>query len=428
MRNDSGMTKTVIANVPQGKIVGTHEGEVCRFSAIPYALAPVDSLRFCPPLPYRWHDHLDATQIGSIPPQLPSRLSEAMGDFEAWQSEDCLHLTIWTPATDQRRRPVLVWLHGGAWQSGAGALDWYSGARFAAREDIVVVCPNYRLGPLGWMTMPGSTANLGLLDQEAAIDWTIDHIEAFGGDPENITVMGQSAGAMNIACMLMRQPRFQRGILQSPSLGRGFRSLEKAHEIADIFLHAAGAMNLSEARQLPVSALLAAQRAEPVVQWLANENAQRSLFCPVADGQVLPKEPNQALKAAAGQVDVIVGYTQDEMASFPGGGLNAASKALGDEIYGALSRQWATDAMAQGRKAWSYQFNHRPNDVFGACHCIELPFVFDTLEAFAEAPMLQGIQPEHAKRLVDDIQSSWGAFIREGNPGWAPWPNQKIFS
>jgi para-nitrobenzyl esterase len=278
------------------------------------------------------------------------------------------------------------------------------------------------------MAIAAETANLGLLDLEASIDWTIDHIEAFGGDPENITVMGQSAGAMNIACMLMRQPRFQRGILQSPSLGRGFRSLEKAHEIADIFLRAAGAENVEEARQLPVSALLEAQRAEPVRQWLANENAQRSLFCPVADGLVLPKEPNQALKAAARHIDVIVGYTQDEMASFPGGGLNPASKALGDEIYGAASRQWATDAIDQGRNAWSYQFNHRPNDKFGACHCIELPFVFDTLQAFAEAPMLKGIQPQQAQRLVDELQSSWGAFIRGGDPGWAPWPNQKIFS
>lgn len=422
------MVETVVANLPQGKVVGTHDGAVCRFSAIPYALAPVDSLRFRPPLPYRWKHDLDATQHGSIAPQLPSRLSEAMGDFDASQSEDCLNLSIWTPAADQHRRPVVVWLHGGAWQSGAGALDWYSGARLAARHDIVVVTPNYRLGPLGWMAIAAETANLGLLDLEASIDWTIDHIEAFGGDPENITVMGQSAGAMNIACMLMRQPRFQRGILQSPSLGRGFRSLEKAHEIADIFLRAAGAENVEEARQLPVSALLEAQRAEPVRQWLANENAQRSLFCPVADGLVLPKEPNQALKAAARHIDVIVGYTQDEMASFPGGGLNPASKALGDEIYGAASRQWATDAIDQGRNAWSYQFNHRPNDKFGACHCIELPFVFDTLQAFAEAPMLKGIQPQQAQRLVDELQSSWGAFIRGGDPGWAPWPNQKIFS
>ena len=351
-----------------------------------------------------------------------------MGDFEAQQSEDCLHLTIWTPAPDGRRRPVLVWLHGGAWQSGAGALDWYSGRQLAARGDIVVVAPNYRLGPLGWIAVKGETANLGLLDQEAAIDWTIEQIEAFGGDPQNVTVMGQSAGAMSVPCMLMRQPRFQRGILQSASLGRGFRSAEKAQEIADIFLHAAGAANLNEARNLPVQTLLEAQRADRVQQWLAAEGAQRSLFGPVADGHVLPRQPEKALMASAGHVDVIAGYTHDEMAAFPGGGLDEESLALGDQIFGASTRQWAADATAQGRKAWSYQFNHRPSATFGACHCIELPFVFDTMQAFAPAPMLRGLQPSHATRLVDEMQSGWLAFIRNGDPGWSPWPHQKIFS
>ena len=142
-----------------------------------------------------------------------------MGDFDAPQSEDCLHLTVWTPAADAQRRPVVVWLHGGAWQSGAGALDWYDGARLAGRGDVVVVAVNYRLAALGWLHVPGQTANVGLLDQEAAIDWVMDNIDALGGDPERVTLMGQSAGASSICAMLARRPRFSRAILQSAALG-----------------------------------------------------------------------------------------------------------------------------------------------------------------------------------------------------------------
>lgn len=422
------MDKTVVAKLPQGEVIGSREGAVCRFSAIPYAQPPVGPLRFCPPQAPAWTGPLDARQPGPIPPQLPSRLREAAGDFDVPQSEDCLHLTVWTPAPDRARRPVLVWLHGGAWQSGAGALDWYSGAPLAARGDIVVVAPNYRLGALGWIAVAGETANVGLLDQEAAIDWVVRHIEALGGDPHNITVMGQSAGSMSIACLLMRQPRFQRAILQSASLGRGFRSRDKADEIARIYLRAAGAAHLDQARDLPVQALLQAQQAAPVLRWLASEGAHRSLFAPVADGQVLPLQPEVALADAAARIDVIAGHTHDEMAAFPGGGTDPQSQALGDQIYGAFTRQWAADATARGRQAWCYRFDHRPNPTFGACHCIELPFVFGTQAAFADAPMLHGLQAPEARRLTDELQSHWLAFVRDGHPGWAPWPQQKIFS
>lgn len=421
------MAGKVEAAMPQGKVLGIREGGACRFSAIPFAQAPVGSLRFQPPQPAQWSGTLDATRPGPVAPQLPSRLRDAMGDFDAPQSEDCLHLTVWTPAADRRRRPVVLWLHGGAWQSGAGALDWYSGAQLAARGDIVVVAPNFRLGALGWMAIPGGTANLGQLDQEAALEWVRAHIDAFGGDPECVTVMGQSAGAVSVACMMIRKVRMERGILQSASLGRGFRSLAKAHEIAAIFLEAAGAQTLAQAQGLPVQALLDAQRAAPVVQWLAAEGAQRSLFGPVADGTVLPLDPEQAFTEAAARADVIAGYTLDEMAAFPGQGLGDASRALGDQIYGAPARRWAQDATAQGRRAWSYRFEHRPSERFGACHCIELPFVFGTVDAFGPAAMLEGLQPQPAQRLTDELQAAWIGFIREGAPGWDTWPQQKIF-
>src|SRR5262249_9626823 len=159
----------------------------------------------------------DATKDGPIAPQARSRLSHVMGDFERPQSEDCLTLNIWTPALDSKKRPVLVWIHGGAFSSGAGSLPWYSSERFAADGDLVAVSIHYRLGVLGFLCLPGvSDGNLGLLDQIAALRFVRDEIAAFGGDPDNVTVVGQSAGAASIA-ILMTMPSagglFRRAIL-----------------------------------------------------------------------------------------------------------------------------------------------------------------------------------------------------------------------
>ncbi|HYG42383.1 MAG TPA: carboxylesterase family protein, partial [Bordetella sp.] len=284
------MAHTAQARLAHGSLTGSVENGVCRFSAIPYAQAPVGPLRFAPPLPASWHGDRDASRPGPVAPQLPSRLREAMGDFDVPQSEDCLHLTVWTPGADLGKRPVVIWLHGGAWQSGGGALPWYDGSQLAGQGDLVVVAVNYRLAALGWLYVPGVAANMGLLDQELAIDWVHEHIAAFGGDPTRLTVMGQSAGASAICAMLARRPRFSRAILQSAALGRSFRTAAQALPLTQAFLAAAGAADIHAARQLPVAALLQAQQAPQVADALQAEGAQRSLFSPVLDGQVLPHD------------------------------------------------------------------------------------------------------------------------------------------
>ncbi len=413
-----------VAKTSRGTITGTHETNgVCRFSAIPYAAAPTGSLRWQPPAPAEWQGSLDATRPGPIAPQTPSRLREAMGDINAQQSEDCLNLTVWTPAADGKKRPVLVWLHGGAWQSGAGAIDWYSGAHLAAQGDIVVVSPNYRLGALGWLYVPGQTANVGLLDQEAAIEWVIANAESFGGDPANITAMGQSAGAGSIACMLARKPRFQRSILQSTPLGRGLRNAAQAETLGQVFLDAAGAGSLDAARKLPAEAFLKAQQAPEVMAALKLERSSRSVFGPVADGLVIPESTandTEGMKTAAGKVDVIIGSTRDEMRSFPGAPAGEVGRALGEQLFGAPSLQWAKNAASAGRSAWAYRFDHAPSQAFGACHCIELPFIFGTLDAFAGAPMLKGLDTQRAAALSREMQAAWIAFVRSGTAPWTP--------
>lgn len=422
------MADIVEARVGASRVIGTREGGVCRFAAMPFARAPVGALRFAPPQPAAWPAELDATRPGPVAPQLPSRLREAMGDFDAPQSEDCLHLTVWTPAPDRARRPVVVWLHGGAWQSGAGAIDWYSGAKLAARGDMVVVAANYRLAALGWLHVPGETANVGLLDHECALDWVHEHVAAFGGDASRITVMGQSAGGLNIACLLARGPRFSRVILQSASLGRGLRDAATAAELSRLVLRAAGAGSLEAARALPVEALLRAQTAPAVLEALAAERAMRSLFCPVADGEVLPADTAHALDAAPARADVLVGNTRHEMAAFPGMDTGEASQAKGDAIFGAPGRRWAEAARAAGRRAWQYRFDCAPSARFGACHCIELPFVFDSFDAFAGAPMLAGLDAREAARLSAEVQSAWIAFIRGDAPAWEESPQMRVFA
>ncbi|NMK46548.1 carboxylesterase family protein [Achromobacter sp. Bel] len=422
------MNQPVRAVLQAGTLTGERDaGGICRYRAIPYAQAPVGALRFAPPQPAAWRGPFDATRPGPVAPQLPSRLRGAMGDFDAPQSEDCLHLTVWTPGADAARRPVVVWLHGGAWQSGGGALDWYDGSHLAARGDLVVVAVNYRLAALGWLYVPGQTANVGLLDQEMAIDWVLDNIQDLGGDPERVTVMGQSAGASSICAMLARQPRFSRAILQSAALGRGFRSAAQADALGQTFLQAAGADSLDAARGLPVAALLAAQQAPAVQEVLRAEGSSRSQFCPVLDGHTLPHDIAPALQRAASRADVLVAYTRDEMAAFPGHAADAEGRQVGEQVFGAPSRQWATDAVASGRQAWLARFDVAPTARFGACHCIELPFVFDTVDAYT-APMLAGLPEAQAAQLTRRTQDAWIAFIRGDAPGWPMAPHQHVLA
>ncbi len=236
----------LVVTTASGDIHGVHEDGVRVFRGVPYAAPPVGTLRFMPPQPApRWRGVRNAVADGPIAPQGRSRLAHVMGDFERPQSEDCLTLTIWTPDTvaESDRCPVLVWVHGGAFSSGAGSLPWYSGERFAA-NGVVTVSINYRLGALGFLCLPGvSDGNLGFLDQAAALLWVRENIRAFGGDPNNVTVVGQAAGAISIAAHMTTPSTsalFRRAILQSAPIGRRSRTLEDAHRVGKRFLDVLG--------------------------------------------------------------------------------------------------------------------------------------------------------------------------------------------
>ena len=450
-----------------GRLQGRAEGAGVVFRGVPYAAAPIGARRFAPPeAAPEWPGVREATADGPIAPQAPSRLRDAMGDFTAAQDEDCLTLTIWTPGVDDARRPVLVWLHGGAWSSGAGSLAWYDGGRLAGEQNMVVVGVNYRLGALGYLHVPGiSPGNLGSLDQIAALRWVAAHIASFGGDPGRVTVGGQSAGAATIG-RLIADPAarglFRRAILQSGGFGRPPLTGAAAADIGEAYVRLLGvdpaaADAAGRLRAMPASRLveaagaLARARARfadstpPFMPMVGTAMSQAQLIDGIAEGAAgmeiligttreevhafyaanpaMAAPPEAMVRACfaeqAGSEDAIEGYRLRR----PGG---RAMDLLGD-LASDLNFTWpsmrlAAAVAARGGRAYAYQFDWAPpGSRFKACHCIELPFVFGSFAAWREAPMLAGGDGTRMATLSGMMRACWGAFVRGGAPG-AGWP------
>jgi para-nitrobenzyl esterase len=394
-----------------------------------------------------------------------------MGNFCCPQAEDCLTLNIWTPAADTQKRPVLVWLHGGAFTSGAGSLPWYDGQKLASEGDIVVVNVNYRLGAFGFLYYPGiSSGNLGLLDQEAALRWVTENIENFGGDPSNITLMGQSAGAQSIALLLTRSEAgrlgINRAIVQSAPLGAIPYAPETAARIGVEFLRALeidpkDTSASEKIREVPTDRILAAQGAAArCVNEIAPRNGVPALpFFPVADGAILPspRALPQALTRAAGKVDLLIGSTRDEANVFfignagvhqmempsipaeeiarysvrrPGGTARQVFiDYVGDHLFTLPSIEWARDSARGGRNVYVYRFDWTSQkDEIAAGHCVELPFVFGTRDTYIDAPMLAGANFAIVDALSTAIRHSWISFVRTGNPNGAGLPQWPKFT
>ncbi|MEU8124187.1 carboxylesterase family protein [Spirillospora sp. NPDC049024] len=339
-----------------------------------------------------------AGRPGPAAPQPPSRLEHVMGPGSGLeQSEDCLSLNVWTPGGDGL--PVLVWLHGGGFTSGSGGEAWYDGGLLARRGRMVVVTANYRLGALGYLCLPGGQANLGLLDQAMALRWVRRNIARFGGDPDRVTLAGQSAGALSALAMLRDaacDDLFQQVILQSLPAGVPPYGVEQAEFIGDLFLEVLG----TDVMAASTASILAAQ----------GEVARRTR----RPGGITPPfqlvdDPRWA--GAPRRVPMLIGTTRDEMrAFFPG-----ATEAETDRLF----RHGSLELAASMATAYAYRFDWSPAaGALGACHCIELPFVFGGLDAWRAAPMLAGADPADLRRLVDRVQEAWTAFIHGGSPGW----------
>lgn len=453
-----------IARTALGDLQGLRQEGVTVFRGVPFALPPTGERRFAAPQPAAaWAGVRDATLHGPIAPQSPSRLAAAMGSFARPMSEDCLTLTIWTPAVDAGRRPVLVWLHGGAWISGAGSLDWYDGATLARGGDMVVVGVNYRLGALGYLKHPDlAAADPGTLDQIAALAWVGAHIAGLGGDPARVTVGGQSAGAASIGRLLLdpfAQTLFHQAILQSGGFGRVPLTVSDAQAITaqycqmlDIDADAPGAV--ARLRAMPVEQLVVAQGA--LAQARARFGETAPPFMPTMPETMTEAALLGAIAAAAVDKPVLIGATREEVHVFFASNPAMANPdlaavadrfaTLGGDQHAYRQRRpggsamdwladltsdhtflWPTMRLAEamsvtGGQAYAYQFDWAPaTSRFKACHCIELPFVFGDFDQWPDAQMLAGGDRVEMEALSALIRTYWIGFVANGTPG-PDWP------
>ncbi|HUS83009.1 MAG TPA: carboxylesterase/lipase family protein [Dehalococcoidia bacterium] len=479
------MTTTV--KTSKGELRGTAEGGLHVFRGIPFARPPVGELRFRVPQEVAsWQGVRDATRFGSRAMQVPNEALESIlgrAEDQPPLGEDCLYLNVWTPGLDDRRRPVMVWIHGGGFTIGAGSDAIYDGSALASR-DAVVVTINYRLGPFGFLHAAGLAdspeafaANFGMLDQIAALKWVQSEIAAFGGDPGNVTIFGESAGAMSVGVLLASPPAsglFHKAILQSGAAHQALTE-ELAVTNATAFAEALGTAELDggSLRARPAAELLEAQ---VKMEAEAAQATRRGLglglrFQPVIDGRVISQLPIEHVRGgSAKDIPVLIGTTLDEYKLFavmmprlreisedeaakrfswmlPGrdierarsllGGYRKARAARGEpddpyETVCAAVTDWLfrvpADRLAEAQsshldRVFAYRLDWRSpvgEGILGACHAIDLPFVFGT-QRLARRWVGQG---DDVDALATRVGDAWVAFARNGDPSTdsLPWP------
>lgn len=466
-----------VTKVSGGLIRGAVADGVACFLSIPYAANPVGDLRFRAPRPHAgWDGVRDALTSGPSAPQHTPPASRLPGldisplSADPWAPDrDYLTLNVWAPEPSATGLPVMVFLHGGAFLLGGKDTPLYDGASFA-RNGVVLVTVVYRMGLEGFVPIPGGDSNLGLRDQIAALAWVRDNAAAFGGDPANVTVFGESAGAMSVADLIaspLAEGLFRRAIVQS-----GHGDLVRSEG-------AAGRLTRLIARRLKVAPDAHGLRSRSIedgvaaVEWAARPTTRVDLrerdgrdltyglskFIPTVGDEVLPQVPTQALKAGAGaEVDLLIGTNRDEMNLYlvPTGvrdklsallawyllsrvqprarailkayGLGRKGRKAGDaygEAVSDLMFRWPARLYAEAHQGRThvYEFDWRSpacNGELGACHGLELGFVFNTLASVTGPEGMAGEAPPQA--LANRVHQLWIAFARDGS---APWPEYR---
>ncbi|GAQ55717.1 carboxylesterase/lipase family protein [Streptomyces acidiscabies] len=448
-----------VVRTPYGDVRGRYENGISVFRGIPYAAPPFGPRRFRPPVPPEpWTGVRDAGEFGPTAPKPP--YSEAFAQFLSdpdISGDDCLNLNVWTPEPGPGARlPVVVWFHGGALTRGSSAVPVYDGTPFA-RDGIVFVSLNHRLGVEGYGLFPDTPANPGLRDQLAALEWVRDAIGAFGGDPDRVTLMGQSAGAISIGALIaapQAQGLFRRAVLQSGAPEASDR--DKVRRMV---------RRMANRLKIPATAEAFAAvdrevllRTQYEVGRLSSPVLGGPAFGIVTDGDLVPRDPLQALidGDVARDVDLLVGWTSDEYRLWlvPGGLVERVDRLGPVALAGAMARchcgsevprgyralhpdagpaeivgQMVTDHMlrrplhrlADSRPGTSYLYEFawpsgRPG--LGACHSLELGFVFDAGDS-PDSVKLAGENPP--KTLAAEVHGAWTRFVKTGDPGWEAW-------
>ncbi|QDQ97268.1 carboxylesterase/lipase family protein [Tomitella fengzijianii] len=477
-RREAGDTPSLVVEPPCGAVRGhldrwagtTEEGmrEVFAWRGIPYAAPPVGMRRFRAPEPAAgWNGVRDCAEFGPVCPQAEGMPIEA----ELVRDEDCLNLNVWAPRPDRGLRPVLVWIHGGAYFLGAGSQGIYRGQRLAAEGDAVVVTFNYRLGVLGFVSLDSMStdagafdSNVGLRDQLAVLEWVRDNITAFGGDPDNVTVFGESSGGGAVTT-LMAVPRaeglFHRAIAQS-SPATSVYGMRRAESLARRLLALLGvaADRVDELRAMPVSALaVASGRLSADV---SGSDPGTLAMAPVVDGDLVPRYPVAAFqKGLAHRVPLIIGTNRDEASIFrllrmqmmpvtPQSvyqmlaGVLAANPDVSPERVAAIMSGyrelprtrgavavsqdaafrmpavWIAEAHSRFAPTWLYRFDHASPMLraarVGAGHATEVPYVFGTFGAMRRDPTFVLGGRRAAERVAARTRSRWLTFARTGRP------------
>lgn len=457
-----------IVRIKQGAVRGTSTEGIVAFKGIPYAAPPFGPNRFQPPQPaLAWDGVRDASNYGPTvlkPPYFPP--FDAILPEPSIPGEDCLNLNIWTPDPGSSGLPVMVWIHGGAFSNGSNAVDVYDGARFA-RDGVVLVGINYRLGVDGYLFLGDGISNLGLLDQLAALAWVQENISAFGGDPAKVTIFGESAGGMSVTTLLSL-PRaeglFRRVIAQSGA-GHHVISPASAQRIGEYLAEKLGvAPNREAIGTVPFDQLLMAQVqlsgevfANPDPGRWGEVAANLMPFEPVVDGNLLPARPIDRIVGGAGAgIDLLVGTNTEEERLFmvPNQAINYISEdilngtvaayglpvaetlaayranrpeATTGDVFEAIVTDWffripairLAEAHSKGSASnYMYEFSWRSplfGGHLGACHALEIGFVFDNLDKEGNTLLAGNDAPQ---QLAEAMHKAWVSFATHGDPGW----------
>ena len=456
-----------IVQTEAGQVYGSSEDGLCVFRGIPFTAPPVGELRFRAPQPHPGWDGLrDATEFGAIP------LQEGMDGLDALmpslpqpQSEDCLFLNVWTPRPDDASRPVMVWIHGGSFAFGSGSDPMYSGANLARRGEVVVVTINYRLGVFGFLHEPAlGETNFGMQDVVAALRWVRDNIAGFGGDPNNVTIFGESAGGAAVACLLVSPEArglMHRAIGMSTAGDHGILFEGTAPTTEQLYAQLGIEQATPELlRDMPAADLLAAQAAVEAASFedLSEMWSVRLPYGPVIDGAFLTEPPlaTAASASASSGIPLLSGNPDEEMKlirammppetlseadvmarleQIPGGAervyesyrtsrADRDESSTPDEILDAIASDYLeimpslrfADAWARGgAPTYGYTLDWKSpmNDgALGSCHALDIPFAFGTHD---EASDFAGSGPA-ADSLAQTMMDIWTTFARTGNP------------
>jgi len=445
-----------------GRASGQEHAGVQVFRGLPYARPPVGDLRFAAPAPpERWDGVRDATAFGPAAPQSGFAGKPA----PAPAGDDWLTLNVWTPDVHNGGLPVFAWIHGGAYRSGSSSQPTYDGTALAQHGMVVVTC-NYRLGVEGFAQLDGAPSNRGLLDVVAALRWIAENVRAFGGDPDRVTVAGESAGAGLVAALLAMPSA--RGLFSqavASSVPGTYFSADLAADIASQIAAEAGADTADRETfaKLPPSQLSAAgdavtARMSSFPRW-GSLRFGDMLYSPVVDGEVLPRSPWRALMdGAAVNVRLLTGHTRDEYRVFlaMSGQLDKITEedtaALLEafapsppkyrfaypslspaDLYERLYSDWLlrmpTLHLAQahavgGGMTYLYELTQPAPGApeLGACHSLDVPLVFGATDPNGISSILVGQAPgESFTALGDLMRSEWASFVATGLPGWDPY-------